>query len=324
MTERDDMPLSDRFAKDAEDEQFLARLNTILEPFEHEEYRDLSETYPTLYVVGAPRSGTTLLSQVLCSHLDVSYVSNLSAAFWKAPVYGLKLARKLQPHALASSFQSDFGRTTGLYEPHEFGYFWSQQLGYPDMQQREASFEEQIDWAILRTTLNNMTHAVGKAMVFKPFLLAFHLARMSRVMEKSIFVRVRRDPVDTALSILKMRRQYAGSEDHWVSLKPLEYDWLKTRPNWYQAVGQVFFLEELMSAQLASLPPHRYLDVRYEAFCQNPVGTLRNIRTRLAEQGGDVSLHDSPGAFDVSRPTELHNNAEVANVRAAVRELYGA
>ncbi|MDZ7703686.1 MAG: sulfotransferase [Trueperaceae bacterium] len=175
MTERYDTPLSERFAKDAADEQFLARLNTILEPFEREEYRDLPETYPTLYVIGAPRSGTTLLSQVFCSHLDVSYVSNLSAAFWKAPLVGRSRQRRQRAFSRAPTFvvRSEFGRTTGLYEPHEFGYFWSRQLGYPDMQQRDASFEEQIDWASVRKTLNNMTHAVGKPRCLSPFCSRF-------------------------------------------------------------------------------------------------------------------------------------------------------
>ncbi|MDZ7703687.1 MAG: sulfotransferase [Trueperaceae bacterium] len=142
-------------------------------------------------------------------------------------------------------------------------------------------------------------------------------------MKKSIFVRVRRDPVDTALSILKMRRQYAGSEDHWVSLRPLEYDELKKHPNEEQAVGQVFLLEKYMSAQLAALPSERYLDVDYEAFCRDPAKTLQDVRGRFSIRGGEVALRDAPSPFEVSRPAETHGAAEVARVRAAVREFYG-
>src|SRR5688572_19796215 len=109
--------LTEEFAKDQSDEVFLERLNLALAPRAEADYLELAETYPTLHVVGVPRSGTTLLYQVVSSGLEIGFVNHLVAAFWLAPVYGLRLSRKLGLDRWASSFESAFGRTPDVGEP---------------------------------------------------------------------------------------------------------------------------------------------------------------------------------------------------------------
>jgi hypothetical protein len=298
---RSEPKLARAFQKDPQDEDFLARFNGALVPFEQGNYQDLPEAYPCVYIVGAPRSGTTLASQLLSFHLDVGYISNLVAAFWQAPVTGLRLAKKLLPVSAETSYVSTFGRTQGLHEPHEFGYFWSQMLGYADMQQREPAFEDSIDWDNMRRVLINMTHAVAKPLVFKPFLLGYHITRTVQVLPKSIFVRITRDPLDNALSILKMRRKYASSLEEWVSLKPREYPQLKDASPFEQIAGQVYFLNKMLDAQLQQLDAANYLNVPYERLCDEPRAVIADIQTRLAAHGSEVAAFDVPDRFDVVR-----------------------
>ena len=54
-----DPPLTEAFAKDPVEEEFLDRFNAALAPLEDSSYRDLPERLPTLHIVGSPRSGTT-------------------------------------------------------------------------------------------------------------------------------------------------------------------------------------------------------------------------------------------------------------------------
>ncbi len=117
---RKDPELAPEYKKDPAEEAFLERLNNILAPYQEEDYQDLEEIYPTLHIIGAPRSGTTLMSQLISSHLNIGYINNLIAAFWQAPVYGIRLSKKLIPPGVSSSFRSSFGRTTYIHEPHEF------------------------------------------------------------------------------------------------------------------------------------------------------------------------------------------------------------
>ena len=48
-----------------------------------------SQNYPIIFIVGVPRSGTTLLSQLLIEHLDIGYINNHIAKYWMAPLHSL-------------------------------------------------------------------------------------------------------------------------------------------------------------------------------------------------------------------------------------------
>src|SRR4051812_11135485 len=159
-----DPVLADEYRKDTPTEDFLAELNAELVEFEDGRYERLQETLPTLHVIGAPRSGTTLLHQVIASSLDVQSITNLVAAFWRAPVTGLRLARMLDVDAVASAFPSTFGRTRGLVEPHEFGYFWNHPLGYPDLAERDPGHGASIDWDRLAQVIRNMAQVAARPM----------------------------------------------------------------------------------------------------------------------------------------------------------------
>ena len=310
---RRDPELAEGFRKDPAEESFLEGLNAALGPFEEEGCRDLPERLPTLHVVGAPRSGTTLLYQVIASGLEIGYVNNLVAAFWLAPVTGVRLSRKLGLDAASgSSFDSSFGRTEGLGEPHEWGYFWNHHLRYPDLAERGPGHEELIDWAGLRRVLVNMAEAGGRPMAFKPMLLIWHLEAMLRHMPRTCFVWIRREPRDTALSILRMRRSLLGSYDDWASLRPRDAPAGATP--WEQVAAQVVLLERVLEGAAARLGPDHVLPVRYERLCAEPGAVLREIRDMMGAKGFAPALR--PGEIPAFR--ERRNPALEAEFGARV------
>lgn len=320
---RKEPELSPSYRKDPEYERFLDKLNAILAPRQEEDYQDLPETYPTLHVIGAPRSGTTLLTQLIASHLNVGYVNNLIAAFWRAPVYGIRLSKKLLPRRLPSSYMSDFGRTYGIHEPHEYGYFWSSLLGYEEMLQQDDSFEQRIDWQRVRLVLTNMTHAFGGPVVFKSVLLGWHVARMQEILRKSYFARIRREPTQNAISLLRTRKEFLGSAEKWFSMKPAEYGWLKNEPYWRQVAGQVYYVEKSVTEQIQESGGHNVLEVTYEELCQDPRGILRQVKELLERNGGKVDyLSQPPQSFKAS-VKDVGSTEEHRLIDAAVKEFYG-
>lgn len=281
---RHDPPFAPAYAKDSADEELLATLNAALGPVEESSYLELDEEYPTLHVVGVPRSGTTLLYQVVAGGLEVGYVSNLAAVFWRAPVLGLRLARKVGLHRSGSSFDSSFGRTSGVGEPHEFGYFWNHHLRYPGLYALPEGHEETIDWGRLRTVLVNMAHWNGGPMAFKPMLLTWHLERMARELPGTCYVWIRRDRHATALSLLEMRLALFGSYESWASLRPMGPDWLADEPPWRQVAAQVIALERSLEEGL-SRGGDRVLEVEYEQLCADPASVLEQVRDLLGAKG---------------------------------------
>lgn len=321
---RVDPPLAAAFAKDPDEERFLEEFNATLAPAEEAAYRDLDERLPTVHVIGAPRSGTTLLYQVLASALDVGYIDNLTAAFWRAPVTGLRLSRKLGLTP-ATTFGSDFGRTQGLSEPHEFGYFWNHHLAYPDLAERGADHERHIDWAGLRRVIVNMAEARRAPMVFKPMLLIWHLEAMVRAMPRTCYVWIRREPRDTALSILRMRQALRGTIDEWVSLRPAAARDATTP--WLQVALQVLSLERTIQAAADRLGPATILPVRYERLCAEPNAVIAEVRDMMDGKGHapDIRLSNlptfSPGP---SRGLEEHRDRMDAALAEAAHRLDAA
>ncbi len=273
------------FQKDPKAEAFLDRLNRHLAPHQEAEYADHPEAYPTLFIIGTPRSGTTLLYQLISTYLDVGYINNLAASFWQAPVYGIRLSQKLIQEPKPSSFTSEFGRTHGLHEPHEFGYFWSAALNnkalrYPTPEERAS-----IDWGRLKYLLTNMAHAFAKPACYKVSIMGWHVERLLTLMRRACFVHIRRDPTDVAVSLLRFRMNMRGSLDQWISLKPASYASLKNEPYWVQVAGQAFHLEEEMSKQLRRADPERTLEVTYADLCTQPGTVLLKVQALLEHTG---------------------------------------
>jgi len=303
---RIDADLAGDFAKDLESEDFLERFNAQLAPHADAGYRELDESAPTLHVIGVPRSGTTLLHQAIVSRLDVGYIDNLVAAFWRAPTYGLQLSMKLGLAHDGSDFASSFGRTSGVGEPHEFGYFWNDHLRYPDMTQQDGAHDATIDWTYLRRVLLNMAEVCGKPMVFKPMLLLWHLEAMLREMPLTCYVWIRRETRQVALSLLKMRELMFGSVERWASLRPMDAVALGGDDPVAQVVAQTLVLERTIAQATESMGPSHVLEVGHPELCEAPDQVVVRVREILESKGADIADHGSSLApFEVRRNDQL-------------------
>lgn len=281
MTQRTDQKLAKEFKKDATFEQVLSSLNECLYKEGKSLLQDKGHLFPTLHILGAPRSGTTLVSQILASHLSIGYINNLIAAFWKAPIYGIELSKRLLGVEYKSNFDSSFGRTNGILEPHEFGYFWNYHLNYSGLQQLGGSHESTINWEQLASTLNNMTYHFNAPVAFKSFLFGFHAAAAVEYLPKTCFIYIKRDFLDNAFSILKLRKQLNGNVEAWGSIKPIQYDSLKSLSVHEQIAGQILCMEHEYLSQLEQVPVGNRMHFQYEDVCENPANFLSKIKDLL-------------------------------------------
>lgn len=286
---REEQQLTEAFAKSKEFEQYLSLMNNTLWQAQESLLTDLPEVYPTVHIVGAPRSGTTLVSQMLSSFLDVGYINNLIAAFWKAPLFGIQLSKKLLGTDYHSDFSSVYGRTSGILEPHEFGYFWNYNLKYPDFQQRTEQ-QLDIDWKQLSGLLKNMTDAFGKPILFKSFLLGFHATQMYHQLPKTCYIYVKRDFLENAFSILKLRQNMLGDDTKWASIRPKQYEWLQHENKFVQIAGQILFLEHEYLTELAHVPDTNVMYWSYRDVCDNPNVFVSKTQEMLNRQGASVQL----------------------------------
>jgi hypothetical protein len=317
------MPRMREPEKSAKGDQVIFEMNQLLRGANERSYESFaSPVYPLLFVIGVPRSGTTLLSQLISTHLNVAYINNLVASFWSAPLYGIALSEKIVKSRHQSTFRSEYGKTKGLEEPHEFGFFWKELFGYDMRFQPTEEIEESIDWNRIQRVLRNLVHAYGRAVTFKYLPICWHLAQLKSALPEAVFVRVKRDPLESACSLIRFRLQGFGSNDYMASLIPTSLQALGDRPYWVQVAGQVFFIEKILDEQLATVPPLDVLDLDYEKLCSAPRGALEQVAAMLVGKGYEAKIEtEPPEEFEISR-TALRPQIE-KEVEKALEEFYG-
>lgn len=253
-------------------EAMMARLNNaVFCEFKEEQpsRRDLL----TLQIVGLPRSGTTVLYQLLARSGALGYPSNIMALFWKAPHIGAAIQKKLATSAELVSLESYAGRTSGPMGPHEFGYFWRNALGHSANSMDVDG--QQVEGEYLQNVLDLVNSAFDRPTVYKNFLVPAHYDLFFQEMERQRFLYVRRDPVEVVSSLLKVRREISVStEENFgtvpAGFTPHPHDCLQT------VIDQVIGLLSAYSSH--SFESHvDVLALNYTEICNDPRGTIETV-----------------------------------------------
>jgi LPS sulfotransferase NodH len=267
------------YVKRSEDEQFLNEINDTLAQKEISQYRDLEIEYPFIFVFGLPRSGTTLITQLIAYNLDVGYINNFMARFYKAPIHGIRLSRLIYSENKHTTFKSDYARTSEVTDIHEFGYFWRYWLkkGSFEGVTRSSEIEKDIDWIGLRKVLANIQNEFKKPMVFKNIFGSYHLQKLNEILGKVIFIYIKRDVLDSAVSILDARRKYYSDPNTWWSYMPVEYEHIRDLDYWNQIAGQVYFLRRYYNSEIGKNNLENVIHVQYEDLTYNPRKTIQKI-----------------------------------------------
>lgn len=190
-------------------ESFLARLNVAVAA-EFPLHED-SIGGTDAQIFGLPRSGTTLLYQLLARTGAVGYPSNIMAMFWSAPWVGARLQVQLSQNSPTLSLLSLAGRTPEPLDPHEFGYFWRRACGHSS-----NALEQDLAGLPMEDLAQSlaMVHDVFAApVVYKNFLVLAHLERMREGLPEMRYLAVNRDAEEVAASLLAVRTEIGVESD---------------------------------------------------------------------------------------------------------------
>lgn len=309
------------YKKDPNDEEFLYKLNQFLLNHIGESGHKSDEGLPLVFIVGMPRTGKTLLSQYLSSFMDIGFINNLIAKFWLTPVYGIRLSQALNKFHIPSNFCSDYGKTEGLFDPHDFSYFWRHWLAIDSIPYDAHQAADKIDWEKLCLELIRITAAFDKACLFKSPNPSFHMARIDAIYRKTLFIYLERDFIDVAISLCRSRRDNFGDPNHWYGQWPEECRDLSGLPYQEQIPAQLSILAALYERQFSKIPEEKILRLHYEDFCRQPEKILTSVAERLRH------LYDyrlevriaSVKSFTISRYSENDDSDYGAFVEALKR-----
>jgi hypothetical protein len=286
-----------QFQKNTVQEEFLSSLNSFLEHFDAATASFDSDD-PALYIAGVPRSGTTLLSQLLCRYLSVGYINNVIARFWTNPVVGIKLSQTLLEVESPSRIRLDsiHGTTEDPWGPHEFGYFWRHWLRVDNSPSHHISDElaAQIDHEGLGRMLSNIVGAFGRPTIFTNLVCGLNARLLNRVRPNSVFILIERNEEAVVRSILRCRKERYGDERVWWSLRPSSYAEIKqvVDPE-EQASRQVTELRSEINKEL-NAADCQVIRLSYEGLCADPRGSLEQIKAQINTRGSLVHSRNLP------------------------------
>ncbi|MGH7803854.1 MAG: sulfotransferase family protein [Candidatus Binatia bacterium] len=257
-----------------------------------------------IFVVGPPRSGTTLLSQTLAVAFDVGYLSNLHNALWGAPSLVAWMLRAVG-FAPQNDYRSNLGNTRAWLGHSEAPNYWLRFLP-PSPHYLSVADVDAARLTSLRRAVRRLVHASGKPVLFKTVVNTGRLGPIAAALPEAVFLVVWRDPVDVAHSLLEARKKIHGSYEPWWSLEPPEIADLRARPTSEQVVEQVVRTYEHLAADRAAIGAERFCDVEYEALCDAPHATLREVQAfvGLREREG-AGVAAVPASFDRRREVRI-------------------
>ena len=318
----DDEGRSAAYQKDAAAETRLKNLNAWLAPVSEAALPSFDAgTRPVVFVLGLPRSGTTLIAQALAATGAFAYPSNFLARFWEAPVVGLRIQQALGIGCEGEGdFKSDYGVTSGWSDPHEFAYFWERWLRFSESHVPDAAGLTPAAGENLRRELDAFEGVVEKPVFFKSLMLLYATEWLEETLgDRAHFVIVRRDPLATASSILKGKRERLAHEGHWFSLRPASYASLKDLPPVEQVAAQVHALSDRLDAIADGQGAGHRHRVCYEEFCADPRGQV--IALLEAVGGGTDGVDRLPESFSTRPVPERGADADCDALRAALENV---
>lgn len=298
-----------RFAKNSADERVIALMNDAIRGVDVS--TEVAEEVPPLvFIVGVPRSGTTLLSQLISRFMDVGYVTNLMARFWSNPVLGIAVSRSVlgENPGTKIELRSVHGTTSGPWGPHEFGYFWREMLGLDNSRTHRLDHIERaaVDGQRLAGVLTRMAVEFGRPLVFKNPICGFQATLLEKLCPNSLFVCTERHEDQVVESVRTARIERYGSDTVWWSLKP------STFPD----ISGIESVEEQIRAQVRDCKSDFQQEFRgltraplmiaYEQMRTSPLDVLLHVCQEVERMGGTASLTEDAGLLRVPADAGLY------------------
>ncbi len=266
--------------------------------------------WPPVFIIGAPRSGSTLLYQILVEAFDVGYLSNLHCRFYGGPSF---IERWIFPRLARPipDYTSSHGRIRGRTAPSECGEYWYQ--FFPREPQAVTAIPEAKQRG-LRTAIRKLIIAAKRPFFFKNLMNSLRLLPLAQALPEARFIVIHRDPLANARSLLMARKRIYDDYNRWWSARPANVHELERLPPHQQVVEQIITIHQGIDAARTAIGARSFLDVGYETFCQDVHGGLDQIAHFFATQGAPLTLRpDSiPETFPVSTGGQLEPALENA------------
>ena len=282
--------------------------------------------YSPTFIIGPPRSGTTLVRQLIAWAIPTSYFSNFTRASWDTlgyplPVMTARLVKWLGLASYSASYESEYGFTPGIGRPVEGGDIWNYyfQTYNAPVEPDQLSPEQR---RLIYQAVAGTERIFDMPFVNKTVDLSVRIRALVQIFPTALFIQVVRDPLDVAQSLLKAHL-YDYSDQKFFSTRPREYADLRRKSKVEQVCGQVYYIEKNIAFERTIVGQDSFLTASYRDVCENPTRELRRIAKFMNAHGAPARIVRSvPDSFSYSHGRKV-DEATYLVMAAGLEKLYG-
>jgi Sulfotransferase family len=295
--------------------------HTIMAPHERTLMKDTIQPNPPVFIIGAPRSGTSLLYELMITRFRFAYMSNAAHRFFRTPLSATRLFQR-QIDDWRGDFVSTYGHIEGWGAPNEGGWIWHRWLPDGDWTDGNQYPEDQIEE--LRQLTAGFARLTGAPFLNKNVMHSNRIRLMAKIWPEALFIEVRREVLDNARSILRAERAAGGPDmasDGWWSVRPRLAADYAGKADTVRAVAQVVGVARDIERDISAIGADRLLRVEYADMCSTPGAALAQVSDFLGGAGCKVAKRlEVPDTFAV-RPSRLLKSDDEVALEMALTEL---
>ena len=248
-----------------------------------------------VFIIGFPRSGTTVLAEAIAAHKTFGWFSNyynlipefpelsILNRVIELPGFGWKLrGKKKQNNNFFSTFRKLFPYSVEAYS------VWEKHCGekflfdYLLNQTASSNEKREIEKAILK-----VLKFQGKSRFLAKITGPSRITYLKSIFDDAIFIHVLRDPKAVVSSLLKV--------DFWKRQMGLKKPWWRnglseeSLTEWKRSGKDSIVLAAIQWREIikyawdekSNIHSNDYFEIKYEEFVENPIETLKYIMKRL-------------------------------------------
>jgi hypothetical protein len=229
--------------------------------------------YKPIFVIGPPRTGSTLITQVLINSFDVGYITNLMAWFFRAPYLICLLSNNLMKNKVLN-YQSNRGKIKGFLSPNEGVLLFNRWFTGHNIANKKI--------VELRKTIIGISNTCKKTLLLKNIPNSIRVLELAEIFTEAVFIITDREEIHTARSILDARIKEYGRKDAWFG-PGINFIEKKShhKPYYEQVVDQVILISRYINECKHKIGDKKFLIIKYEDMCENPKHQIERVQTFL-------------------------------------------
>lgn len=241
-------------------------------------YNKVPLKHHPIFIVGAPRTGSTILYQILTNRMDALYIDNFVCRFFQNLFFGFWLKNIIYKQKAHNNFFSKYGNTTegGPIAPSECGNFWYRWL---PKDHHFIDYHEITDKMVdeIRKEITAIINYYDRPLIIKNLNAGQRLRLIVKCFPSAKLIFMKRDPLFTSQSILLAKRKLGKADNEFWSVKPNNFQSLLNLKGVEQVVHQIYYIEKQIHVDSNLFGKDNLLEVSYRELYTNQEKTISEI-----------------------------------------------